>query len=95
VSHEEGNNLLKGYVFFAIYWYIWFRSDTDLERKRETIIASIIGSILSIIVARAIAFSVPLRFRPIYDKTLMHPVYSVAFTPNIENWNAFPSDTAA
>ncbi len=54
-----------------------------------------IAAILSIIVARTIAFISPFRLRPNYDPTLVHPSYSIPLVPDIENWSSFPSDTAA
>ena len=94
-SQEETNNLFKGGIFFAMYWYLWFRIDRDRERSRRAIITIVIGTILAIIVARTIACIAPFRLRPIYDPTLAHPSYSIPLTANFENWSAFPSDTAA
>ena len=78
-----------------MYWYLWFRSSPNQERCRKAIIAIMIGTILSIIAARTIAFIVPFRIRPIYDPALPHHLYSIPLTYNLENWSAFPSDTAA
>ena len=94
-SYEETNNLLKGGIFFAMYWYLWFRMGPDLAKRRKAIIAIVIGSILAIIVSRTIAWITPFRVRPIYDPTIAHPSYSIPLTANLENWSAFPSDTAA
>src|SRR4051812_28345445 len=69
-SHEEGNNLLKGGVFFAIYWYLWFRDDADQKKRRRSIISILIAAICAVFAARAIAFALPFRIRPIYDLTL-------------------------
>jgi len=95
VSQEEKNHLFKGEIYFVLYWYLWFRIGPDQERTRRTIITIVIGALLSIIVARSIAFIAPFRLRPIYDPMLAHPSYSIPLTYNIENWSAFPSDTAA
>jgi membrane-associated phospholipid phosphatase len=92
---EEGNNLFKGGLYFAMYWYLWSRIGSDRDKRRKAIIAIVIGTTLAIIIARTIAFVVPFRVRPIYDPTLAHPSYSIPMTPNLENWSAFPSDTAA
>jgi undecaprenyl-diphosphatase len=94
-SREESNNLFKGGIFFAMYWYLWFRIAPDLAKRRKAIIAVMIGSILAIIVTRTIAYIAPFRVRPIYDPTIVHPSYSIPVTGNLENWSAFPSDTAA
>jgi membrane-associated phospholipid phosphatase len=95
MSRAEGNDLFKGEIFFAVYWYLWFRIGPDLAKRRKAIIAIVIGSMLAIIVARTIAYIVPFRVRPIYDLTIAHPSYSIPLTANLENWSAFPSDTAA
>lgn len=94
-SFEESNYLLKGGLFFAIYWYLWFRDGSDRERCRREIIAIVIAAPLAIIFSRAVAFLVPFRLRPLYDPALAHGAYSIPITPNLENWNSFPSDTAA
>jgi len=94
-SQEESNDLLKGGIFFAAYWYLWFRRDSNRDIRRRSIIAIIIAAPLAIIAARTIAFLAPFRLRPIYDHTLVHPLYSIPATGNIENWSSFPSDTAA
>ena len=94
-THEEGNNLLKGGIFFATYWYLWFRVGPDLAKRRKAIIAIMIGSMLATIVARTIAFAAPFRLRPMCDPTIAHLSYSVPLTANLENWSSFPSDTAA
>jgi membrane-associated phospholipid phosphatase len=94
-SREETNNLLKGGIFFATYWYLWFRIGPDLTKRRKSIIAIVIGSMLAIIVARTLAYVTPFRVRPMYDLTIAHPTYSIPLTANLENWSSFPSDTAA
>lgn len=95
VKHEEANGLLKGGVFFGAYWYLWFRNGPDRERRRSAIIAILIGAVLAIGVARAVAFATPFRARPMYDPAVAHPSYALPITANLENWSAFPSDTAA
>jgi membrane-associated phospholipid phosphatase len=94
-SQEESNNLLKGGIFFAAYWYLWFRKDPDQEKRRGSIVAIAMAAPVAIVVARTIAFLAPFRLRPMYDPTIVHPLYSVPVTGNFENWSSFPSDTAA
>jgi undecaprenyl-diphosphatase len=69
--------------------------DPDQESRRRSIIAIIIAAPLAIITARTIAFLAPFRLRPIYDPMVLHPLYSIPVTFNIESWSSFPSDTAA
>ena len=94
-SHEESNNLLKGGLFFALFWYLWLREDAERDRRRRDIVAIVIGAVLAVLVARTVAFVFPFRVRPLYDPLLPHFSYSVPMRIDMENWSCFPSDTAA
>lgn len=94
-SHAEADNILKGGFFFAIYWYLWFRDGSDRERRRRDVTAIVIAAPVAVIVARIVALLAPFRLRPVYDPALAHAVYSIPLTFNLEDWNSFPSDTAA
>jgi hypothetical protein len=43
-SQEESNNILKGGIFIAAYWFLWFRSDPDQESRRRSIVAFTIAA---------------------------------------------------
>jgi membrane-associated phospholipid phosphatase len=94
-SFEENDNLLKGGLFLAMYWYLWFRAGPDQERRRRAIIAILAGALLALVASRTVANFAPYRIRPIYDPQLQHYPYSFPISPNLVNWSAFPSDTAA
>jgi membrane-associated phospholipid phosphatase len=94
-SFEENNNLFKGGLFLAMYVYLWFRIGPDEERRRKTIIAILIGTLLTLVVSRAIADLAPFRIRPMSDPSISSHPYSFPTSPNMENWSSFPSDTAA
>ena len=51
----ESTNLLKGGLFLAVYWHLWFRSGPDREKRRAAIIVILIGVMLALVVARTIA----------------------------------------
>jgi undecaprenyl-diphosphatase len=93
-SFEEDNNFLKGGVFLAMYWCLWFRAGWDQDRLRRAIIAILVGAIFSLFVSRTIASVAPFRVRPMYDLLLQHHPYAFPTSPNLVNWSAFPSDTA-
>jgi undecaprenyl-diphosphatase len=95
VNQVETNYVLRGGLFFALFWYLWFRKDPDRQTRRRSIISILIGSVLAILVSRAIVFVVPFRTRPVYDLTIAHPSYAYPLVSNLENWSSFPSDTAA
>jgi undecaprenyl-diphosphatase len=93
-SQEEADNLFKGGIFVAMYWYLWFGTDRERDRRRSLIVIIIGGALLALIVSRTLSFLVPFRLRPIYDGGIPHPAYSIPINANLEKWNAFPSDTA-
>jgi membrane-associated phospholipid phosphatase len=94
-SFEENDKLLNGGLFLAIYWYLWFRAGPDQKRRRGAIIAVLTGALLALAVSRTIANFAPYRVRPMYDLHLQHHPYAFPISPNLINWSAFPSDTAA
>lgn len=93
--HEEANNLLKGGVFFAAFWYLWSRVDSEQSERRKSVVAIVIGAAVAILVARTVALIAPFRMRPLYDPILPHFSFSIPISMNLENWSSFPSDTAA
>lgn len=95
VSYEEADNLFKGGLFLAIYGYLWFRIGPDQEKRRQAIIAILTATLLTLVLCRTIAELVPFRVRPMFDRTITHHPYAFPITPNQENWNSFPSDSAA
>lgn len=95
VAEEEGNNLLKGGVFMALYWREWFRPGPQQDDRRRSIVAIIFGTLGIIAVARLLASMFPFRLRPMFDPLITHIPFAVPIAPNMENWSAFPSDTAA
>jgi len=93
---EEENNLLKGGLLFAILWNYWFAASAGKrESNRRAIVSILLGAILAIAMARTLACVTPFRQRPMVDPAVVHAVYAVKFNYNLEQWNAFPSDTAA
>jgi len=93
-SYEEADNLLKGGLFLAMYVYLWFRIGPDQEKRRRAIIAILAATFLTLVLCRTIADLVPFRVRPMFDRTVTHHPYAFPITPNQEDWNSFPSDSA-
>jgi membrane-associated phospholipid phosphatase len=94
-NFEEGNNLIKGGLFFAMYAYLWFRVDSVQEGRRRKILAILTATMFALVVCRTIADLTPYRLRPMYDLNLPHHAYSIPLRPNLMDWSSFPSDTAA
>jgi undecaprenyl-diphosphatase len=92
---EEDNNLIKGGFFLAAYIYVWFRKGSDQEKNRRVTIAILTGTMVALMVCRAIADLAPFRIRPMFDPAIPHASYAFEVAPNMESWSSFPSDTAA
>lgn len=89
------NDLLKGGIVAALIWWGWFRSDANKISNRHYLLWGIVACLLSIVVARTLAKSLPFRERP-YTNTAIH--FQLPYgtgTEELIHWNAFPSDHAA
>ncbi len=93
-AESEMNGLLRGGVFFAAYWYFWFQNGIEAKKRRRMIVVILVGTLLALVANRTIAFLLPFRVRPMHNPMLMHRIFTVPMTPNLEYWSAFPSDTA-
>jgi undecaprenyl-diphosphatase len=97
VLFGERNNLFKGAAIMAAYWWLWF-SHEPRQLTRRNLLLALLGAIVSLIVARALASSLPFRVRPMYSPDLD---YQAPYLPRgarpfvFENWSSFPSDNAA
>jgi membrane-associated phospholipid phosphatase len=93
-SFEERDMLLKGGLFLALYWHLWFRPGSDRDRRRKAIVAILVGALFAVVASRVIADLGPYRIRPMYNVHLKHEPYILPQSPSLVNWSAFPSDTA-
>jgi membrane-associated phospholipid phosphatase len=88
----ETTALFKGMAFMAILWWLWFKPGEKQQQNRERLTLILPAGILAVVAARAIAFSLPFRPRPI--NTPMLHLRIIHLDPLI-NWSSFPSDHAA
>ena len=94
-AYEENNYFFKGGIFLALYWWFWFDSDRRRrERNRRVIAMVIVGTIVALASARALAVMLPFRVRPMYAAGVGYHAPSIAFALNLEHWSSFPSDSA-
>jgi undecaprenyl-diphosphatase len=93
VYFQESEEILKGGLILAAYWWLWFRGGSDRENRRKTIIAIMFATVLAVVVTRILAAATPLRLRPIYVPNLEHH-WSVPIDASFAQWSSFPSDTA-
>lgn len=96
VSVSE-NVLAKGLPAMAAFFYAWFEDaqdtgDSELSEKRQTLLYTIMICVPALILARALAWGLPYRPRPIADPRLhLHLAYT--FDPGVLfHWSSFPSD---
>ncbi len=92
---EEATNLLKGGLFMAIYYWLWFEMrGRQQHAHRKILIAMLMAGFAALAMARFLAHIVPFRVRPMFADPLYHaPSFPVS--RNFELWSSFPSDTAA
>lgn len=94
VRFLSGNNLLKGGVFATLIWWEWFLRDEHISYNQECIIATLLSCSVAIILARALALTLPFRIRPLHDEMLSFLLpYGMKATA-LEGWSSFPSDHA-
>jgi undecaprenyl-diphosphatase len=86
--------LLKGALFMAYFWYLWFRRDGDVTRRRRIVVASLIGAIIAAIVARSLQLALPIHDRPLHDAALNFVLPTGVNPDTLAHWNSFPSDHA-
>ncbi|HET7341254.1 MAG TPA: phosphatase PAP2 family protein, partial [Methylomirabilota bacterium] len=89
------SELLKGGLFVALFWYLWFRARPRQNDTRAHVLATLAGAFAAVLVARSLALLLPFRLRP-YGALGPGFLIPGGFPPDaIERWSSFPSDHAA
>lgn len=87
-------DLCKGGVLMLLLWWLWFRRDTSAE-QRARILVSFPAAIAAVTLARALAFALPYRERPLHTAALNLTLPYTVETDTLMHWSSFPSDHAA
>ena len=87
------NNLLREIFLTSPYVFCWFRFPAAEQRAR--VIGGLIGGALAIGAARLLTHVLPFENRPMFDSTSGFRSLKASYLPDLVNWSAFPSDTAA
>lgn len=93
----EFNPLLKGALFLAALWGLWFSrrgTDADMRRRQEILFGSICALVIGILVARLAAKLLPFRVRPFLNPELGWHTPAGFDLSGLASWSAFPSDHA-
>ncbi|HYM16058.1 MAG TPA: phosphatase PAP2 family protein, partial [Dehalococcoidia bacterium] len=91
----QGHDLMKGGVFMALLWWVWFRKLKPGEAdKREYLVSALLMGIVAVGVARGLAYVLPFRERP-FTAAGFHFIEPFG-TDNsqLDTWSSFPSDHA-
>ena len=59
------SQLLKGCVFLAAYWWLWF--DRKGERRREVVVA-MVAAIATVVLSRLLQVGLPFHQRPLIHR---------------------------
>lgn len=87
--------LFKGGVMMTFLWWGWFRDHPDQERQRQLLMSVLFAALASLVAARALAWALPFRTRPINDPAV-DMVLPIGMPPAaLSGWSSFPSDHAA
>lgn len=93
------NVLVKGLPALAVFFYVWFQSegsanDAKISEKRQIMMYTLLVCVPGVIMARALAWGMPYRGRPITNSDL-HLRMAYGFEPGVLlHWSSFPSDHA-
>jgi len=88
------DNLLRGGLITALFWWIWFRDRETQARDRELVLSGFTASFVALAVARVLAAVLPFRQRPLLDPTLGFRSPFGSDQSPIIHWSSFPSDHA-
>jgi undecaprenyl-diphosphatase len=85
------SNLVKGGVFLAFYWWLWFGGNA--LRRRQVVVA-LVAAVAIAILSRALQVGLPFHQRPLHTPDLgVHIPLNV--DPNsLNTFSSFPSDHA-
>lgn len=91
----SGNDLLKGGVLLALFWWGWFKECEIRPHVRMHLISTLFSCFLAMLLARVLALLLPFRFRPLHDEAVEFLAPYGMWPRTLEGWSSFPSDHAA
>ncbi|MGZ9712475.1 phosphatase PAP2 family protein [Glaciimonas sp. GNP009] len=92
-----GSNLFKGVPIMGMLWYFWFRDSDSTSNTRQSIIASLLGCVVAVFIARIANNIGPFQPRPFANLALAYPEHiglPAADSQALYIWSSFPSDHA-
>ncbi len=92
INFVASDNLLKGVLPTAIYWYVWFNRTPNQTRNRVILVQGILAVVVAVILARGLAHMLPVRTRPFVDPASGFVPFLEPSTRSFEDWSAFDPD---
>ncbi len=86
--------IAKGIPVMLVWWGLWFARGPHTERNRQYLLAGLIASIAAIFAGRALALTLPFRYRPLHHPELEVILPSGMTHEALMGWSSFPSDHA-
>lgn len=94
----SNNDLVKGGAIVALIWGLWFLPGEPAERtdRRAILLATLVGAVGAVLLARLASHLVPFRLRPLYvgDGAFRFP-FGPDYDQVLVHRSSFPSDHAA
>ncbi|MEO6683805.1 MAG: phosphatase PAP2 family protein [Ginsengibacter sp.] len=94
MTHIVENHYLKGTPFVLTLVFLWFHKSTKIITNQSLIIMGLVGSFVSIVVARSLALTLPFRVRPFANPNISFLEPNGMTVDGLETWSSFPSDHA-
>ena len=83
--------LLKGCVFLAAYWWLWF--DQKGEHRREVVVA-MVAAIATVVLSRLLPVGLPFHQRPLFSPGRGFHIPLTVHPETLNTFSSFPSDHA-
>ena len=98
VRYLSGASILKMLPLVVAYCAIWAAARADDHSKEEIrarLLLVLVGCLVSLVVARGLALSLPYQPRPMHNEQLGLQLVRSASRRLLDGWSSFPSDHAA
>jgi undecaprenyl-diphosphatase len=86
--------LLKGGIFLALYWALWFKPSKRMEEDRRDLASALTCAVLIAVASRLLQIGLPFHQRPLHMPGLGFRIPFEVSPETLNNWGSFPSDHA-
>jgi undecaprenyl-diphosphatase len=87
--------LLKGGVFLAAYWWLWFEVDENgVHTQRRHVVVALLAGTVAAIASRLMQVALPFHLRPLHTPGLGMRIPFGVDSLTLNDFSSFPSDHA-